>query len=168
MTRLPGWLIDRNDKPPTMHGSRAQRRLAVTSGKLARVTDRNQRADPRASDEALAVTIPLYAHLGTMDHGLPWVRGDDDANRADWIRAATYEHLTTTLVQVYGSGPGRRKPARKTRTIPARKSETKRLNREQKAAARMQNRKIRPGDKGALKTSNARIREIHDALKAIG
>ena len=59
--------------------------------------------DPRASDEAWAVTIPLIVDLGSHDDGLPWVHGADDARRAEWIRAASWDQLTTTLGQVYGS-----------------------------------------------------------------
>jgi 8-oxo-dGTP pyrophosphatase MutT (NUDIX family) len=58
--------------------------------------------DPRASDEAWAVTIPLIIGLGCHDAGLPFVRGADDACRADWIRAASYDHLTAALAEVYG------------------------------------------------------------------
>jgi 8-oxo-dGTP pyrophosphatase MutT (NUDIX family) len=57
--------------------------------------------DPRASDEAWAVTIPLVVDLGCHDAGLPFVRAADDARQADWIRAASYEHVATSLAQVY-------------------------------------------------------------------
>jgi ADP-ribose pyrophosphatase YjhB (NUDIX family) len=57
--------------------------------------------DPRASDEAWAVTIPIHLYLGTRDV-LPDVTGADDARRARWIRAATYEQLTGRLARRYG------------------------------------------------------------------
>jgi hypothetical protein len=59
--------------------------------------------DPRASDEAWAVTIPVHVDLG--DHpagGLPWVSGGDDARHATWVLARTYEQLEDTLHRRYG------------------------------------------------------------------
>jgi ADP-ribose pyrophosphatase len=58
--------------------------------------------DPRASDEAWAVTIPLVVDLGLRDAALPFVRGADDAMRARWIRADSYDHLVTSLRQFDG------------------------------------------------------------------
>lgn len=57
--------------------------------------------DPRASDEAWAVTIPVYVDLGTRD-ALPAVTGGDDAFRAAWIRAASYGGLVHCLRSRYG------------------------------------------------------------------
>ena len=57
--------------------------------------------DPRASDEAWAVTVPVHVDLGQLA-GLPFVAGGDDARRADWIRADTYEHLMASLSERYG------------------------------------------------------------------
>jgi len=57
--------------------------------------------DPRASDEAWAVTVPAYVDLGTRDT-LPAVTGGDDARCAEWVRAGTYEDLVATLAGVYG------------------------------------------------------------------
>jgi 8-oxo-dGTP pyrophosphatase MutT (NUDIX family) len=60
--------------------------------------------DPRASDEAWAVTIPVRIDLG--DHGrrgpLPPVAGADDARRAAWVRADTYPFLESDLASLYG------------------------------------------------------------------
>lgn len=54
--------------------------------------------DPRSSDEAWAVTIPVHIDLlnrcGTL---LPAVNGGDDARRAEWVRADTYDLLTAML-----------------------------------------------------------------------
>jgi ADP-ribose diphosphatase len=52
--------------------------------------------DPRASDEAWAVTIPAHVDLGTLAT-LPPVRGGDDALRAAWIPAGDYRVLTAAL-----------------------------------------------------------------------
>src|SRR6266536_3210276 len=48
--------------------------------------------DPRASDEAWAVTIPVHVGLG-MRYALPAVTGGDDARHATWIGAANYNCL---------------------------------------------------------------------------
>lgn len=52
--------------------------------------------DPRASDEAWAVTVPWHINLGTVET-LPAVTGGDDARRAEWIPAASYPGLVRTL-----------------------------------------------------------------------
>lgn len=56
--------------------------------------------DPRASDEAWAVTIPVRVDLGPVT-GLPYVTGRDDAARADWIRAGSYDELAASLARRY-------------------------------------------------------------------
>jgi ADP-ribose pyrophosphatase len=57
--------------------------------------------DPRASDEAWAVTIPVHIDLGTRDT-LPAVTGGDDARRAEWVPADSYGYLTDALETRYG------------------------------------------------------------------
>jgi len=52
--------------------------------------------DPRASDEAWAVTIPVAIDLGDV-RDLPEVSGADDARRAAWIPAASDLELVTAL-----------------------------------------------------------------------
>ncbi|GII89454.1 hypothetical protein Ssi03_74440 [Sphaerisporangium siamense] len=50
--------------------------------------------DPRQSDEAWMVTVPVRAHMGTMHRAdLPALVGADDAKRAEWVRADTYNDL---------------------------------------------------------------------------
>ncbi|GAA3624417.1 hypothetical protein GCM10022223_46850 [Kineosporia mesophila] len=55
--------------------------------------------DPRASDEAWAVTVISRTHLNLngLGHGLPEVTGSDDARRAEWIRANSYADMVTDL-----------------------------------------------------------------------
>ena len=55
--------------------------------------------DPRASDEAWMVTVPALTNQGTFDtiDELPRPTGADDANRAEWIPAHTYESLVNNL-----------------------------------------------------------------------
>jgi ADP-ribose pyrophosphatase len=59
--------------------------------------------DPRASDEAWAVTVPVRIDLGTRD-ALPEVSAGDDAALAEWIPADTYGHLTDALQDRHGGG----------------------------------------------------------------
>jgi ADP-ribose pyrophosphatase len=54
--------------------------------------------DPRASDEAWAVTVPVHGDRDT----LPPVTGADDARRAEWIPAETYAHLVDALAERFG------------------------------------------------------------------
>lgn len=57
--------------------------------------------DPRASDEAWAVTVPVKVHIGNA-LTLPLVQGSDDARRAAWVEADSYEALTTALAAKFG------------------------------------------------------------------
>jgi 8-oxo-dGTP pyrophosphatase MutT (NUDIX family) len=60
--------------------------------------------DPRASDEAWAVTVPVIFGLGTAGPGgrLPAVQGGDDARRAAWLPAATFGTLAAAVADEYG------------------------------------------------------------------
>jgi len=60
--------------------------------------------DPRASDEAWAVTFPVHVDLGYFgDTGLlPFVAGRSDALRAEWVPAETYDDLALYLIASYG------------------------------------------------------------------
>jgi ADP-ribose pyrophosphatase YjhB (NUDIX family) len=76
-------------------------RLAV-SLEAARAAEPVYVPDPRASDEAWAVTVPVIIDLGDRLLGLPYVEGSDDAARAGWVRAGCYQDLEATLRQVHG------------------------------------------------------------------
>lgn len=52
--------------------------------------------DPRSSDEAWAVTIPVHIDLGTLPE-LPQVKGGDDARVAAWVPAPDYGRLVSWL-----------------------------------------------------------------------
>jgi ADP-ribose pyrophosphatase len=60
--------------------------------------------DPRASDEAWAVTVPVHVRLPERDlaSGLPLVEGGDDALHADWLPASCYGQLALALRDLYG------------------------------------------------------------------
>jgi ADP-ribose pyrophosphatase len=104
-----GWAVPGGSVEPGETGVQAAvRELAEETGlAVLPVTDTAAAPvyvpDPRASDEAWTVTIPLVVDLGCLDAGLPFVRGADDARQADWIRAGSYEHLVASLAQVYES-----------------------------------------------------------------
>jgi len=59
--------------------------------------------DPRASDEAWAVTVVARADLGSVDV-LPDVAGADDAARAEWVRADFYAALEADLLRRFDRG----------------------------------------------------------------
>jgi ADP-ribose pyrophosphatase YjhB (NUDIX family) len=60
--------------------------------------------DPRSSDEAWAVTVPVIFHLAAAGPSgmLPAVQGGDDARHAAWIPAGTFESLAGALADLYG------------------------------------------------------------------
>ncbi|MEU7863859.1 NUDIX domain-containing protein [Nonomuraea sp. NPDC049141] len=58
--------------------------------------------DPRASDEAWMVTVPVTFKLyGVFAVDLPAVVGADDAKRAAWVRANSYADLVAQLKTSY-------------------------------------------------------------------
>lgn len=57
--------------------------------------------DPRATCESWMVTTVCEYEIISLDT-LPLVRGADDARRAEWIRARSYEGLTTDLAARFG------------------------------------------------------------------
>ncbi len=60
--------------------------------------------DPRASDEAWMVTTVALADLGRYEHWkvLPTLTAADDARRARWVLARTYQAVVEHLEGVYG------------------------------------------------------------------
>jgi len=58
--------------------------------------------DPRASDEAWMVTVVTRFDIGDYFSMLPPIEGADDAKRAAWVRADTYDGLVDDLRHIYG------------------------------------------------------------------
>ena len=99
---IPGGKVDPGETPVQA----AVRELAEETGLSLpdahwRTTPPRYVPDPRASDEAWMVTVLAVADLGQVDT-LPAVAGADDAARAAWVRADTYDTLTRHLAERYG------------------------------------------------------------------
>jgi ADP-ribose pyrophosphatase len=81
-----------------------QIRRIVTAGTAVAMPPRYV-PDPRASDEAWAVTTPVHIDLGAVAE-LPEVTGGDDARRAAWLPCdypgRPYTHLAAALDGWYG------------------------------------------------------------------
>ncbi|RCG32979.1 NUDIX domain-containing protein [Sphaerisporangium album] len=104
---LPGGKVDTGEEPT--HA--AIRELAEETGLALGENDAILIAlparvvpDPRASDEAWMVTVPVRAHMGTRPRDqFPTLTGADDADRAEWIPSDTYEQLVDHLAALGGT-----------------------------------------------------------------
>jgi ADP-ribose pyrophosphatase len=96
---LPGGMVEPDENP----ADTAVRELAEETGLTVpgvawRVLPPRYVPDPRASDEAWIVTVPVCLDLGTRER-FPAVAGGDDAARAGWMPAGSSAHLAVDVAR---------------------------------------------------------------------
>jgi ADP-ribose pyrophosphatase len=101
-----GWAVPGGHVEPGETGMAAAVRELAEETRLAvgleacRVMQPRYVPDPRASDEAWAVTVPVHVDLGMVTK-LPDVTGGDDARRAEWVHAGSYDGLARYLARFH-------------------------------------------------------------------
>lgn len=99
---LPGGYVDPGETPPAAAVRELQEETGlVLPGAVWHATPPRYVPDPRASDEAWMVTVLCTTDLGVPDR-FPKVVGNDDAARAKWVLADTYDALVAYLADKYG------------------------------------------------------------------
>ncbi|MEU7895578.1 NUDIX domain-containing protein [Nonomuraea sp. NPDC049152] len=100
---VPGGYVEPGEDPEAA-GVRelAEETGLVLDGVARQVLPARYVPDPRASDEAWMVTVPVTFKLSALFAvDLPAVVGADDAKRARWVRANSYADLVNQLKTSY-------------------------------------------------------------------
>ncbi|MEO3860849.1 NUDIX domain-containing protein [Acrocarpospora sp. B8E8] len=98
---VPGGFLDPDEAPLAAVVRELEEEAGlVLPGAVWRVLPVRLVPDPRATDEAWMVTWPATTDLGEVGE-LPAVAGADDARRAEWVRADSYDGLVAELDAVH-------------------------------------------------------------------
>ncbi|TDE26428.1 NUDIX domain-containing protein [Nonomuraea mesophila] len=96
---LPGGYVEPGEDPEAAAVRELEEETCLNLSSVPRqVLPARYVPDPRASDEAWMVTVPVTFKLCALFAvDLPTVVGADDAKRAAWVRADSYAHLVAYL-----------------------------------------------------------------------
>jgi len=103
---LPGGRVNEGEDPvrAALRELSEETGLEVGVDQVCRVDAPRYVPDPRATDEAWMVTVPVHIDLGRYaQFDFPTMPGVSDARCAAWIPAATHVHLGVKAHQIYGS-----------------------------------------------------------------
>ncbi|WP_219504676.1 NUDIX domain-containing protein [Nonomuraea ceibae] len=101
---IPGGYVEPGEDPEAAAVRELEEETCLNLSSVSRqVLPARYVSDPRASDEAWMVTVPVRFNLAAGGcNDLPAVVGADDAMRAVWVHADSYDALVDDLDITYG------------------------------------------------------------------